>query len=919
MAIFITFVAVAVAVSLAVAALLDASRLRQALWERDERLNRVESRLRALERARAAGGDREAPAEQADAAEPIPAAVAPVPRAAAQRAALHRVAGVMDDATRSGDAAPAGGPAPNLPTPPTPPTPPKTAAEAEPSPLPVGVNIRTNVHPDAAPRATWEEKLGARLFVWVGGVALLLAGAFLVKYSFDSGMLSPGVRLSLSAVFGVVLLGAGEWLRRRSARVAEAVTAAGVADLFAVVLAATRLYEYLPPWVGFAMMAVLTAAAVALSLRHGQFVALLGLLGGFITPALISDGPGAPGPLFTYLLLLETGLLIVTGRRGWFGLATLTLVGSLAWAAIYGVFIGGAAAQAWAAPFLVASAAAYVAGAARLTSPDGPRTRPFVLAVAAVVASAALLGLLAAYGSFSFIEMGLLGLLGAGAIVLARVDPRYLPMPAVTAGISLITLLAWSLRGVFGSEALDVGTLGWLTVAFGALYAAGGYVCQWRSGRRGAWGVLVVVAGHAYFLAGIGIAGAELPSWMPWWAIGLALAGLCIAMAMPVSRRGEAGAEGDGGERLWSALMLGAAGFLTWSAGGLDHPWVAVAWSVLAAAAAWGGVALRLPAMRWAVAWLAATAVAMLVLPGPFSTDLGQRILFNPLLPQYGVPMLAFAAAGLGLWRLGEAPFARALAALAAASGLALVTLLIRHGFHRDDLAAMTVTAYEWATYAAAWGGIGLVTLLAARGRLSRIAPVGVTLAGVGVALALVGCGLLENPLWTDVAVGRLPVLNGLGYLFGLPATVAAAAAIVLRRRGEASAARAFTAAAVVLLFALVSLQVRQAFVGSVLDLDAAGVTSAEHYTYSASWIVLGLALLAVGVWRRSLVLRYASLAVMLLAVGKVFVLDAAQLRDLWRVLSFLGLGVSLLVLGYVYQRFVFSRPAGAAAERVRT
>ena len=53
--------------------------------------------------------------------------------------------------------------------------------------------------------------------------------------------------------------------------------------------------------------------------------------------------------------------------------------------------------------------------------------------------------------------------------------------------------------------------------------------------------------------------------------------------------------------------------------------------------------------------------------------------------------------------------------------------------------------------------------------------------------------------------------------------------------------------------------------------------------------------------------LRYASLLVMLLAVGKVFLFDTAQLKDLYRVVSFLGLGVSLMLLAYLYNRFVFA------------
>jgi uncharacterized membrane protein len=60
------------------------------------------------------------------------------------------------------------------------------------------------------------------------------------------------------------------------------------------------------------------------------------------------------------------------------------------------------------------------------------------------------------------------------------------------------------------------------------------------------------------------------------------------------------------------------------------------------------------------------------------------------------------------------------------------------------------------------------------------------------------------------------------------------------------------------------------------------------------------------GILRRGKALRYASLAVTLLAVGKVFLYDTSNLSDLYRVFSFLGLGISLLALAWVYQRFVF-------------
>jgi uncharacterized membrane protein len=71
--------------------------------------------------------------------------------------------------------------------------------------------------------------------------------------------------------------------------------------------------------------------------------------------------------------------------------------------------------------------------------------------------------------------------------------------------------------------------------------------------------------------------------------------------------------------------------------------------------------------------------------------------------------------------------------------------------------------------------------------------------------------------------------------------------------------------------------------------------------------------LLVAGVFTRLDTLRYGSLAVLLLAVGKVFLIDTASLDNLYRVFSFFGLGVTLVGLGYLYQSLVFRRPYATA------
>ncbi len=162
------------------------------------------------------------------------------------------------------------------------------------------------------------------------------------------------------------------------------------------------------------------------------------------------------------------------------------------------------------------------------------------------------------------------------------------------------------------------------------------------------------------------------------------------------------------------------------------------------------------------------------------------------------------------------------------------------------------------------------------------------------------------------VSVGTTPIWNVLLLAYGVPLVLLVVAASLERRLQESwgprlpSVPRLWTIAALVLLFALVTLEVRQAFRGD--QLRGGSGTSAERYAYSVAWVLLATALLVAGLLRHRRTLRLASLPVMLLAVGKVFLYDTANLSDLYRVFSFLGLGVSLLLLAWLYQRFVFRR-----------
>lgn len=93
---------------------------------------------------------------------------------------------------------------------------------------------------------------------------------------------------------------------------------------------------------------------------------------------------------------------------------------------------------------------------------------------------------------------------------------------------------------------------------------------------------------------------------------------------------------------------------------------------------------------------------------------------------------------------------------------------------------------------------------------------------------------------------------------------------------------------------------------------ERAPASDAEQYTYSLVWLVLGVALLAAGVVLRSQPARLASAAVVALTIGKVFLVDMAGLTGILRALSFIGLGVVLVGIGWLYQRLLFPPRGGA-------
>ncbi len=221
--------------------------------------------------------------------------------------------------------------------------PPVIAVPAAPAPVRPVYTPPPPPPPSWMDNINWEQFMGAKLFAWLGGLALLLGVAFFLKYSFDHGWIPPEVRAALGFVFGAGLVVGGLRIpRAKYAITAHTLIAAGIVSLYAVTFACRSIYhfEFFGPIPTFLVMALITTTAFILAVRlDAQVVAILGILGGFLTPKLLSTGVDNPVGLFGYLALLDAGLIAVALHRRWFYLVPLgaagTVITMMGWAGLF--------------------------------------------------------------------------------------------------------------------------------------------------------------------------------------------------------------------------------------------------------------------------------------------------------------------------------------------------------------------------------------------------------------------------------------------------------------------------------------------------------------------------------------------------------------------------------------------------------
>lgn len=789
-------------------------------------------------------------------------------------------------------------------------------------------DIRPKTEPQQWPTSKigLEQKFGAHLPVWIGGIALALAGFFLVKYSIENKLLSPTMRVTLGAVFGIALLYCGKWVRSKTdfsngVPIAQSLAGAGIAVLYVVSFASVGLYELVPTFVGFGLMAAVTATALILSLRHGPPVAMLGMVGGFLTPALLSTDGGSAFSLFIYLYFTVSGLMTVVRKTKWWWLSIPTILSSLLWVIVWLISSYHPGDSVWLGLFLIGISATIFISSRQQYEEDCGGTSAGIFKLTSILNYIALggilflMGLIAVKAGFGFMEWGLFGLLALGGIGLAYFnDKLYGFVPWISMTVTAVMLFTWQTH--------DHGLFSFTLAVFAAIYVGSGCLLMFKARFAILWAGLVGATSISYYLLAYyklytTTLFAEIPLF--WGFAALVLAAGAVFVLSKIQKHFS---DYEYKEQVYAICAVAATFFICLGLSiELERDFLSIAIAGEMLAIAWINSRVSIKALRPITAVLACIFALLLssqIISVILSTldsliqateYLQLSVLFveRPLV-QLGVPAVMFIGSSYLLRQQQDSRLIRIFEIVAIALIAVMGYYFTRNSFHPDqNVVFIKEGFFERGVISNILFIYGLACLWVGK-KLERMAFSwsGIVLCGVAVFRITYFDILVHNPMWDSQKIEGIVVFNSLLLVYAIPLVWTYLAGKALVGFGKEKWARSTGGFMLVLLFALMTTNVRYIFHGEYLNTGIA--SNAEIYTYSIVWLLLGIGLLFAGFKKQGKVLRYASLGIILLTVGKVFLYDASELEGLYRVFSFFGLGISLIGLSYFYTRFVFTK-----------
>ncbi len=163
-----------------------------------------------------------------------------------------------------------------------------------------------------------EKFIGENLISKIGIAILVLGIAFFVKYAIDQNWINEIARVGIGILAGGIILGFAHKLRENFKAFSTVLVAGGISTFYFTIGLAFQEYHLFSQTVAFAIMLVITAFSVFISIGYNrQELAILSIIGGFATPFIVSTGSGNYVVLFSYILILDLGMLVLAFVRKW--------------------------------------------------------------------------------------------------------------------------------------------------------------------------------------------------------------------------------------------------------------------------------------------------------------------------------------------------------------------------------------------------------------------------------------------------------------------------------------------------------------------------------------------------------------------------------------------------------------------------
>jgi uncharacterized membrane protein len=786
------------------------------------------------------------------------------------------------------------------------------------------------------PDRGFEETIGTRWVVWIGGLTLALGGLFMVRYSIEAGLIGPEVRVLFGGLFAMALLAAGEWTRRKEsissieatpiANIPAILTAAGTAVAFATVYAAYALYGFLVPATAFVLLGIVAMATLAAALLHGPALAGLGIAAAFVTPLLVSSGKPDFWALYIYLAIVTAAAFGLARVRMWRWLAVTTIVFAVLW-----TFPCLQCGPSMVAPHALHVIAGFILAALLVVCGFmfGPSAQEAEIepissgSLAAYLFGATLIVLNSSHADAAMVTFGLLV---TGSLIVAWRTDAAVGAVGAAAGLVFVVFAEWAVRANpdmlvlpggpiagIGPSATDGSvSLHLISAAiFGVGFGAVGFLAQGRSASPVipvVWSAAAVFTPLALLIA-LYARIAHLDRSIPFAIVAVLLAASYAAATEILSKR-------EDRPGLPASIALFATGTLAALAlaltFALEKGWLTIALALMSLGTAWISMQRPIPFLRSLAAILAAIVVLRIGYePRIVGEAVGTTPIFNWLLWGYGIPAASFWAGSIFLRRGGDDAPLRTVEAAAILFTVLLAFMEIRHFANRGDVyrlgAGLTETSLQVCVALAM--AIGLERLRIRTG--SVVHNAGAILLTVFAGLASVfGLLALKNPILWPINVGGA-VINLLLLGYALPAGLALSLSYAVAGRRPVKYANTIAAGALILALAYVTFEVRRIYHGPVMAIGP--TTGAEQYTYSIAYLAFGVVLLGIGILFNSQRARLASAVVIALTILKAFLIDMSALTGVYRALSFMCLGLVLVAIGWLYQRILFRRQAAAA------